>query len=124
MRELLHARGDGYVAPASELERRLLDVVIAAKLPMPEREVDLGDSDGWIGRVEFVYRTAKLLIDVDGRLYHTALLDRRHDRDRDNRFMADGWRVLRIDYEMLTNRPGKVAALIRRALDHGRGRVG
>jgi hypothetical protein len=116
LRELLEARGDGYVAPASELERRLLDLVIAAKLPIPEREVDLGDSDGWIGRVEFVYRAAKLLIEVDGRLHHTALLDRKHDRDRDNAFMASGWRVLRIDYEMLVHRTDDVVDLIRRAL--------
>jgi hypothetical protein len=115
-RELLEARGDGYVAPASELERRLLDLVVAAGLPVPERELDLGDSDGWIGRVEFVYRAAKLLIEVDGRLHHTALLDRKHDRDRDNAFMASGWRVLRIDYDMLVHRPDEVVDLIRRAL--------
>jgi Protein of unknown function (DUF559)/Transcriptional regulator, AbiEi antitoxin len=116
IRELLEARGDGYVAPASELERRLLDLVIAAGLPVPEREIDLGDSDGWIGRVEFVYQEAKLLIEVDGRLHHTALLDRKHDRDRDNALMASGWRVLRIDYDMLVHRPDEVVGLIRRAL--------
>jgi hypothetical protein len=30
--------------------------------------------------------------------------------------MASGWRVLRIDYEMLVHRPGEVVDLIRRAL--------
>jgi hypothetical protein len=116
IRELLEARGEGYIAPASELERLFLDIVRAAHLPEPERERNLGDGDGWIGRVEFVYREARLLIEIDGRLHHTALLDRKHDRERDNRFMADGWRVLRIDYEMLTRRPHEVAALVRRAL--------
>lgn len=115
-RELLEARGDGYVAPASELERLFLAIVVAANLPMPERELHLGDADRWIGRVEFVYRQAGLLVEIDGRLHHTALLDRKHDRDRDNAFMASGWRVLRIDYEMLTKRPHEVGVLVRKAL--------
>ncbi len=116
-RELLDARGEGYVAPASELERRFIrDVVIPFDLPTPRRERDIGDSDGWIGRVEFVYFEAKVLVEIDGRLFHTALVDRRRDRDRDNRFMAAGWRVIRIDYEMLTKTPELVARLIRKAL--------
>ncbi len=116
-RDLLAARSEGYVAPASELERRFIqDVIVAFQLPMPGREEDVGDSDGWIGRVEFVYAGAKVLVELDGRLYHTALVDRRRDRDRDNRFMAAGWRVIRIDYEMLTKAPAYVAELIRRAL--------
>jgi len=116
-RELLNARGEGYVAPASELERRFInDVIVAFSLPLPKRELDLGDGEGWIGRVEFVYLEARVLVEIDGRLHHTSLRDRRHDRDRDNRFMAAGWRVIRIDYEMLTKRPEYVAKLIREAL--------
>jgi hypothetical protein len=114
--ELLVARGDGYVAPASELERMFLDIVIAAHLPLPERELNLGDGDSWIGRVEFVYPHAKLLIEIDGRMYHTALLDQKHDKNRRNRFNAAGWRVLQIDYEMLIQRPHHVAELVRSAL--------
>ncbi len=116
LRSLLDARGDGYVAPTSDLERRFLEIVAAAGLPHPEREVDLGDGDRWIGRVEFVYRPVRLLVEVDGRRYHTALVDLRHDRERDNAFMAAGWRVLRIDHEHLFHRPDQVAALLRRAL--------
>ena len=118
-RQLLEARGSGYVAPASELERLFLEIVAAANLPIPKRELNVGDSDRWIGRVEFVYPEARLLIEIDGRLYHTALLDRAHDRDRDNALMAAGWRVLRIDYEMLTKTPDRVAQLVRRALRAG-----
>jgi hypothetical protein len=117
LRDLLEARGGGYVAPASELERRFLQLVVAAGLPRPEREIDLGDGDGWIGRVEFVYRPAKLLVEVDGRRYHTALLDRAHDGRRDRRFVASGWRVLRIDYDLLVHHRDEVAPLVRRALE-------
>lgn len=54
MRELLSARGEGYVAPASELEARLLEALRDGGLPAPAREIDLGDPDGWVGRVELV----------------------------------------------------------------------
>jgi hypothetical protein len=116
-RQLLAARGDGYVAPASELERRFInDVILAGGFPMPEREVDLGDADGWIGRVEFVYWRAKLLVEVDGRLHHSAMVDQQRDRDRGNKLTAAGWRILYVDYEMLTQRLPYTRELLRDAL--------
>jgi hypothetical protein len=116
MREILMARGEGYVAPASELEADFLALLRRAGLPLPERELDLGDADQWIGRVEFVYRAERVLIEVDSRLHHSALLDFEHDRDRDNRFAADGYRVLRITYLMIKELPRDVERIVRRAL--------
>jgi uncharacterized protein DUF559 len=116
MREILEARGEGYVAPASDIEAMFLALLGRAGLPFPEREVDLGDADQWIGRVEFVYRTERVLIEIDSRLHHSALLDFEHDRERDNRFAADGYRVLRITYVMMKERPRDVERIVRRAL--------
>ena len=116
MRELLLARGEGFVAPASELERMMVELLVANGLPLPVRELNLGDADGWIGRVDFVYRDAKVLIEVDGRFGHTQLLDRRADKARDNRLTAAGWRILRIDYEMLVRHPDAVVGQIRSLL--------
>jgi hypothetical protein len=115
MRQLLLARGDGYIAPASELEHCFMQVVRDAGLPDPARETNVGDHEGWVGRVEFAYRDAKVLIEVDSRLHHTSLLDLESDRTRDNRLMAAGWRVLRITWEMLTERPHEVVAYALRA---------
>jgi hypothetical protein len=116
MRELLLARGEGYVAPASELEARLLALLSDAGLPAPAREIDIGDVDGWVGRVELVYREAHVLIEADSRRHHTALLDRQADLARDNRFTADKWRVLRFTWEQITERPDYVVTTVRRAL--------
>jgi hypothetical protein len=116
MREILTDRGDGYVAPASELERRFMKLLRRFGLPRPEREVDLGDTDQWIGRVEFVYRRERVLIEVDSRLHHSALLDFDNDRRRDNEFVASGYRVLRITYEMIVKNPFDVERVIRHAL--------
>jgi hypothetical protein len=116
LRELMLARGEGEVAPASELERLLLEVLADAGLPLPAREVDVGDTDGWVGRVDFIYRQEKLIIEADSRLHHSSLTDFEADRARDNRLMAAGWRVLRITWTMLVERPNNVAALVRAAL--------
>lgn len=116
MRALLTARGEGYVAPASELEDRLLRLLREAGLPEPAREIDLGDADGWVGRVELVYREAHVLIEADSRLHHSALLDRRSDKARDDRFEGSGWDVHRFDWEQITQRPHEVVARVRAAL--------
>jgi hypothetical protein len=116
LREILMERGDGYVAPASELERQFLEIVRNAGLPEPAREVDLGDADQWIGRVEFVYREQRLLVEIDSNLHHTALLDVTNDHDRDNRFVAEGFRVLRFTEKTLTTKPRGVERTLRRAL--------
>ncbi|GMU78877.1 MAG: hypothetical protein AMXMBFR46_16700 [Acidimicrobiia bacterium] len=114
-RELLTVRNGGYVAPASELERRLIDVLVSRGLPMPEREIDLGDRDRWLGRVELVYGDDRLLIEADSRLHHSSFLDQQADRARDNGFMAAGYRVLRFTWDDVVTRPGWVAETVRRA---------
>jgi len=117
-RSLLEARGDGYVAPASELERKMLRLLRDAGLPAPAREIDVGDADGWIGRVELVYRDAKILIEVDSRLHHTALGDYERDRARDNRLVAGGWRVLRFTSDQIIRHPNDVVRTVRIALSN------
>lgn len=100
-REILMPRSDGYIAPASELERRFLELVRRFGLPMPDREVDLGDSDQWIGRVEFVFRPQRVLVEIDSYIHHSAFLDRLNDAARDTKFGRAGFDVVRIrDYEL------------------------
>jgi hypothetical protein len=116
LRGLLSARGEGYVAPASELESRLLTVLVDGGLPVPAREVDLGDPDGWVGRVEFVYRSERVLVEADSRLHHTTLVDREHDRRRDERFAAEGFQVVRVGWAEVTKHPERVVRQVRDAL--------
>jgi hypothetical protein len=68
-----------------------------------------------VGRVDFAYPELGLLIEVDGRRYHTAKLDLEADRIRDNRLMAARWRVLRISWKQLVSRPDEVVGLLRRS---------
>ncbi|MCB0962785.1 MAG: DUF559 domain-containing protein [Acidimicrobiales bacterium] len=116
LRTLLDERSDGRVAPASELERRARAVFQTGGLPEPDYEVDLGD-DEWAGRVDCLWREARLVVELDGRRYHEGRTSREDDRRRDNRLMAQGWRVLRFTWDDLQERPGEVVRLIRRALE-------
>jgi very-short-patch-repair endonuclease len=92
-----------------------LSVLRSWNLPEPVRQVDVGGSD-WIGRVDFSYPHARLLIELDGRRYHSTALDLESDRLRDNRLMAEGWRVMRVTWAQLEDAPERAVALIRRAL--------
>lgn len=116
MRELLEARGEGYVAPTSELEAVGRAVLAGADLPAPVVERNLGDGDDWIGRVDLTFPAVRLVVELDSRRHHTSLLDRDSDRRRDNRLMAAGWRVLRFTWWDLTERPTDVVAQVRAAL--------
>jgi len=113
MRTLLEERRDDYVAPESELEARLIELARRYGLPEPERQVDLGDGDGWIGRVDFVFRAARIVVEVDGAEFHDGLVDQRLDAARDARLLAAGWHVLRFRWDDVVNRPRAVAQSIR-----------
>lgn len=111
-RALLEARSGGYVAPESELEARFVELVVAAGFEAPVRQLALGDAAGAIGRVDFAWPAARLIVEVDGRRWHGAKLDRDSDEQRSNRLTAAGWRVLRISWDQLTRRPHEVVALL------------
>src|SRR5690606_25206503 len=53
MRQVLEPRGLDYVPPASALESRVEQILARAGEPPLRRQVDTGDGDRWIGRVDF-----------------------------------------------------------------------
>lgn len=115
MRELLAARGAGYIPVASGLEACFLALLVAAGIELPERQVDLG-GDCWVGRVDFYYRRLRLIIEIDGEAFHTSKLDREHDARRDAAMRAAGFGVLRIEEHLVRERPWEVIAKVRAAL--------
>ena len=119
MRQLLSVRGDRYIAPASALEALGREVFRGGGLPEPLIERNLGDDEDWIGRVDFLYPAAKLVIELDSDRHHSSLLDRQSDLRRDNRFAARGWRVQRYTWWDLTNHPAEVVRLVAQALKAG-----
>lgn len=117
MRRILDERAADYVPPASELEARFLELIRAAGLPEPVRQLDVGDSKGWIGRVDFAYPALGLLLELDSRRHHSALLDREADRLRDRRLLAAGWRrVERFTWLEVVGRPTEALARLQELL--------
>lgn len=117
MRKLLTARGTGFVPPASELEAQFIRLVQRFGLAPPERQVDLGSTDEWIGRVDFLYRSARIVIEVDGVEHHSSHLDRRADTRRQEQLTQAGWKVYRFGWKAVVDDPTMVAATLRSALD-------
>ena len=115
MRRLLDERGTGYVAPASELEARYLALTRAAGLPDPVRQHDVGDEHDWMGRSDYAYPPAHVLVELDSRRHHLSKLDFEADRVRDNRRVAAGWRPLRFTWRMVTTSPRGVVDVLHRA---------
>lgn len=117
MRAILVRRQAGYVAPASELEARFVDLVRARGLPEPLRQFNAGDDHGWVGRVDFAYPSAGLLVELDGRRHHSAMLDREADVRRDRRLLGGGWReVVRFTWADVVEQPALVASRLERLL--------
>jgi very-short-patch-repair endonuclease len=95
----------------SEAERRMRALVRAAELPQPQTNVPM------LGYVaDFVWAERRLIIEVDGYLFHSSRSAFEHDRKRDQRFAAAGYTVIRITWRQLVEEPFAVISRIAQAL--------
>ena len=116
MRRLIEGRGADFVAPESELERRLLKVIQEEDLPEPVRQYEAAWLRRIHGRVDLAYPEVSLLIEADSRRWHLLAEAFETDRLRDNAAQLAGWRVLRFTWHEIVNEPGRVGGAIYRAL--------
>ena len=114
LRELLDERGDDYVPPASGLEGRFETVLHRAGEQPMRRQVDTGD-DRWIGRVDFRDLVSPLIVEVQSEMYHSALVDRRHDQRRLAALRDAGFEVVEVTDTQVWHRPHEVVAVVRAA---------
>ena len=63
-----------------------------------------------------LFRRLRLILEVDGRQFHSEPEVFEADRWRQNLLVLDGWCVLRFTYAMLSERPAEVLEMIRHAL--------
>jgi very-short-patch-repair endonuclease len=88
-----------HVEPAltrSEAERRLLELIRAAKLPEPETNARLGPYE-----VDFLWRAQRLVAEVDGYAFHSTRRAFERDRRRDADLAARGIRVVRVTWRQI-----------------------
>lgn len=115
MRQLRAARPPDFVAPESRLEGRFHRLVADAGDEAFERQVELGDERGCIGRVDAFDRRRRLVVEIDSERFHSAPSDRRNDALRDARLVAAGFAVLRVPEEELVSRPSTTLRRVRSA---------
>jgi len=114
--KLLDARGD-VVPTDSALETRLSRLLRRHHLPQPERQVEVRDGNGFIGRVDFAYPEMKIAIEVQSHRWHSSWGAQRSDMDRLTRLQTQGWIIIQVTYEDLERHPDRVAGRIHEALD-------
>jgi len=112
-RELVAERTtEGYVATASELEAEFLRIIRSEGLPEPVKQQNVGGTY-WIARVDFTYPPLPVVFELDGRRYHTALLDRDRDQRRDNELVRSGRSVVHLKWRELKKERQWVVGLLR-----------
>ncbi len=116
MRSLLQERHGDFVPTESVLEDRFLELVTEYDLPVPRRQVVVGDDAGPIGRVDFVYEAERLIVELDGHRFHAQRQVRHADLQRDLSLSAAGWRTIRLDWWQLVEDRATVAKHLRTLL--------
>lgn len=117
LKAILHEHYIGSTLTESELEEAMLLLSRAVGLPAPEVQqwLDLGDGEGMI-RPDFMWRTQRLIVEVDGAKYHRTRQRFESDRRRDQRALVAGWRVLRTTDRQIKRRPEELRETIARLL--------
>ena len=108
VRRILKELGPTYQPTDSDTEHLFLELVHAYGLPEPEKQVPISDAKGWIGTVDFLWRRATHIVEVDS-TWHDGPLDEEADDERDRRYVAAGYTVARYRYGRLVGDPSGVA---------------
>ncbi len=114
---VLDARGPGYVPPASELERGLFEVLDRAGLPAPIRQMEHPGRAVARGCVDAGWRPPRLIVEADGRRWHTRIQDLARDHWRDAEAARVGYDTLRLLWENVMGDPVGTAHLAREVYD-------
>jgi very-short-patch-repair endonuclease len=103
----------------SEAERGLVGLIADAQLPRPELNARLHGYE-----VDFLWRTARLVVEVDGHQFHGHRTAFESDRKRDQTHAAAGYVVIRVTWRQLRDEPVATIARIAKALALARARSG
>jgi very-short-patch-repair endonuclease len=110
LRELLDREG-GPKLTRSEAERKLLELLRAARLPSPRANVKIGRYE-----VDLLWWEARVVVEVDGYAFHSSRTAFERDRRRDGDLHARGFTVIRVTWRQIVDEPEAVVAGIAAAL--------
>jgi len=100
----------------SRLERAFLDLVREAGLPKPTCQRIVRDGERFVARTDFAFEGTPIICEVAGHATHSSRRQRQHDEQRRTELFLLGLLVLTFTYEDVTERPGWVVQVLRRAL--------
>ncbi len=95
----------------NELERRFLDLMRRAALPVPVVNAYVDEHE-----IDFHWPAHHLVVETDGREFHHSAIAFERDRRRDLDLELAGWHVLRIGWRQVFYDPGRVTELVRTRL--------
>ena len=110
LRDLLHADHDPALT-RSKAERRLLELIRAARLPHPDVNVRVGDYV-----VDLLWPAARVVVEVDGLAYHSSARAFERDHRREVDLAAEGFQVIRVSRHQIVNEPEASLVRIAQAL--------
>jgi very-short-patch-repair endonuclease len=101
--------------PWSEAERQIHRLLRGARITgwQANQPVRLGHVTVY---PDVFFRHLRLVIEIDGREFHTDPEVFESDRHRQNLLVLHGWRVLRVTWQMIQSQPDRVIALVREAM--------
>jgi len=112
MRRLLAERDAGVGVSASRLERRVLRVLRVGGVSEPVCQFAAPWRAARRERVDYAWPAQRLILEADGRRWHTREADFSRDRARDRQAAALGWTVLRVTWDDVCERSGEIVAQV------------
>jgi very-short-patch-repair endonuclease len=114
LRKFLSCRGDDEAISESEMESLYARVTRIGSIPMGERQAPREGVRK--GRVDIWYPDQNLVVELDGRKWHSSRRELKRDKRYDNLLNISGKRVLRLNWEDLTVEREFTLELLRSAL--------
>ncbi len=112
LRAVLAGHRAGSTLTRNDLEEAFLEICRGAGHPPDGVNVWIAYPDGSGAEADFLWRSARLIAEVDGRDVHATRHAFEHDRRRDQRLMMLGWRVARFTRRQVLEEPAAAAAAL------------
>jgi very-short-patch-repair endonuclease len=116
VRKLLKHFGPKHEPTRSDVETTFFELIREHGLPDPERQAVINGAEGYIGTVDFAWRTDCVAVEIDSS-WHDGPVDQEDDAERDRRLRAAGYRVFRYRYGHLVFQPDVVARELGAVID-------
>lgn len=113
IRLLQHELLDDGLVPASVLERKARSLFDRSELGGYEMHFVPPWANGVTGTVDFAWVEEQVVVELDGRRWHSVTKAQQTDRQRDRTANANGWTVLRFGWQEVMERPSQVGGEIR-----------